>query len=74
MEPNGLPDDRRRKLVAGNRDRHVTVLPTKRLRAVVHVTRPSEMINPASDCLVRNCNSALGEQILDVTKLSVNRR
>src|SRR6478672_4310644 len=28
----------------------------------------SEMIYPASDCLVRNCNSALGEQILDVTK------
>src|ERR1700687_2070678 len=28
----------------------------------------SEMIHPASDCLVRNCNSALGEQILDVTK------
>src|SRR5208283_1507461 len=27
-----------------------------------------EMIYPASDCLVRNCNSALGEQILDVTK------
>ena len=27
-----------------------------------------EMIHPASDCLVRNCNSALGEQILDVTK------
>src|SRR5208337_2699300 len=27
----------------------------------------SEMIYPASDCLVRNCNSALGEQILDVT-------
>jgi hypothetical protein len=26
------------------------------------------MIHPASDCLVRNCNSALGEQILDVTK------
>src|SRR5208283_468289 len=26
-----------------------------------------EMIYPASDCLVRNCNSALGEQILDVT-------
>src|SRR5208337_394908 len=28
----------------------------------------SEMIHTASDCLVRNCNSALGEQILDVTK------
>src|ERR1700758_4861665 len=28
----------------------------------------SEMIHPASDCLVRNCNSALGEQILDVAK------
>ena len=27
-----------------------------------------EMIHPASDCFVRNCNSALGEQILDVTK------
>src|SRR4029077_5570027 len=27
-----------------------------------------EMIHPASHCLVRNCNSALGEQILDVTK------
>ena len=27
-----------------------------------------EMIYPASDCLVRNCNSALDEQILDVTK------
>ncbi len=26
-----------------------------------------EMIYQASDCLVRNCNSALGEQILDVT-------
>src|SRR5271169_6738836 len=26
-----------------------------------------EMIYPTSDCLVRNCNSALGEQILDVT-------
>ena len=26
-----------------------------------------EMIYPASECLVRNCNSALGEQILDVT-------
>src|ERR1700686_2401897 len=28
----------------------------------------SEMIHPASDCFVRNCNSALGEQVLDVTK------
>jgi hypothetical protein len=28
----------------------------------------SEMIHPASDCLVRNYNSALREQILDVTK------
>src|SRR5271163_2439778 len=28
----------------------------------------SEMIHPASDCFVRNSNSALGEQILDVTK------
>jgi hypothetical protein len=28
----------------------------------------SEMIRPASDCFVRNCNSALGEQTLDVTK------
>src|ERR1700722_14169749 len=28
----------------------------------------SEMIYPASDCLVRKYNSALGEQILDVTK------
>src|SRR5271157_5839495 len=27
-----------------------------------------EMINPASDCFVRNCNSALREQIFDVTK------
>src|SRR5208283_388132 len=27
-----------------------------------------EMIYPASDCFVRNCNPALGEQILDVTK------
>src|SRR5208337_4539296 len=27
-----------------------------------------EMIHPTSDCLVRNCNSALREQILDVTK------
>src|SRR5271166_2330660 len=27
-----------------------------------------EMIHPASDCLVRNCNPALGEQIFDVTK------
>ena len=27
-----------------------------------------EMIHPASDCFVRNCNSALREQILDVTK------
>src|SRR5271166_6700106 len=27
-----------------------------------------EMIYPASDCLVRNCNSAPREQILDVTK------
>jgi hypothetical protein len=26
------------------------------------------MIHPASDCFVRNCNSALGEQILDVAK------
>ena len=26
-----------------------------------------EMIHPASDCFVRNCNSALREQILDVT-------
>src|SRR5271166_3217441 len=28
----------------------------------------SEMIHPASDCFVRNYNSALREQILDVTK------
>src|SRR5208282_6693787 len=28
----------------------------------------SEMIHPASDCLVRNCNSALREQVLDVAK------
>src|SRR5271163_4913428 len=27
-----------------------------------------EMIHPASDCLVRNCNSALREQILDITE------
>ena len=27
-----------------------------------------EMIYPASDCLVPNCNPALGEQILDITK------
>src|SRR5271155_342505 len=27
-----------------------------------------EMIHPASDCFVRNCNSALREQIFDVTK------
>src|SRR5208283_5095070 len=27
-----------------------------------------EMIHPASDCFVRNYNSALREQILDVTK------
>src|SRR6267154_4995444 len=27
-----------------------------------------EMIHPASDCLVRNCNSALREQVLDVAK------
>ena len=27
-----------------------------------------EMIHPASDCLVRDCNSSLGEQILDVAK------
>src|SRR5271156_4421407 len=26
------------------------------------------MIHPASDCLVRNCNSALREQILDITE------
>jgi ATP-dependent DNA ligase len=26
------------------------------------------MIHPASDCLVRNCNSALREQVLDVAK------
>src|SRR5438876_4271101 len=26
------------------------------------------MIHPASDCFVRNCNSALREQILDITK------
>ena len=28
----------------------------------------SEIIHPASNCLVRNCNPALREQILDVTK------
>ena len=27
-----------------------------------------EIIHPSSDCLVRNCNSALREQILDVSK------
>ena len=27
-----------------------------------------EMIHPASDCLVRNCNSALREQVLDIAK------
>jgi hypothetical protein len=27
-----------------------------------------EMIHPASDCFVRNCNSALREQVLDVAK------
>jgi hypothetical protein len=27
-----------------------------------------EMFQPASDCFVRHCNSALREQILDVTK------
>src|ERR1700722_21039486 len=27
-----------------------------------------EMIHPASDCFVRNCNSALREQVLDITK------
>ena len=27
-----------------------------------------EMIHPASDCLVRNCDSTLREEILDVTK------
>src|SRR5665213_4381187 len=27
-----------------------------------------EMIHPASDCLVRNCNFALREQVLDVAK------
>src|SRR5258707_6936648 len=27
-----------------------------------------EMIHPAPDCFVRNCNSALREQVLDVTK------
>src|SRR5271157_5747181 len=27
-----------------------------------------EIIHPASDCFVRNCNSALREQIFDVTK------
>ena len=30
--------------------------------------RDIPMIHPASDCFVRNCNSALREQILDVTK------
>jgi hypothetical protein len=30
MEPNGVPDDRRRELVARERDRHAAIIDTKR--------------------------------------------
>ena len=40
IEPNGVPDDRGRKLVAGKLDRHTAIIPGKPRRATVAVTEP----------------------------------
>jgi hypothetical protein len=44
IQPNGVPDDRRRELVAGKRDRRATILPVNRVRAIIRVTRPHHLL------------------------------